>query len=697
MGYDIAFAPILPIWLIAALISISFLPILWGLIQRLRGSVIRTIAWALLATAILNPSLLIEDREKLKSIVAIVTDSSGSQKLDGRTEQTKKTKAQLIDDLSKIRDFEIREIDASDQISTDTDISTALFSALQSGLKDVSPNQIAGAVLITDGRVHDIPKGLSSLNIQAPIHAIITGEEQEKDRLIKIVEAPRYAVVGESYEIAYEVTQQGFKKGEEVAVSIYIDGKLITVEPAIAGEVFSFVDNVRHAGKNIIELRLELHPDELTDANNRVFTTLNGIRENLRVLLVSGEPHIGERTWRNLLKSDASVDLVHFTILRPPEKQDGTPINELSLIAFPTRELFVLKIHEFDLIIFDRYSRRGVLPILYFDNIARYVREGGAILVAAGPEYGITGSIAQTPLASVLPALPTGKMWQAPFKPLISELGQKHPVTRGLDKGKTTNPDWSQWFRNISVATPTGKVVMEGANNSPLLVLQRYEEGRVALLLSDHAWLWARGFEGGGPHVQLLRRISHWLMREPELEEERLTALGSGNKIKIQRQTLKENIAEATITTPSGKKLKTKLTATKDKNKNDSNGVYSGEVDVTEIGLYRIDNAELTALTHIGPPNPKEFTNVISTTKLLAPIIEESGGKIQRVLKDASNLPRLLAVRNGASAKGNGWIGFKKTQATVLKGINRVSLFSGFLGLALLLFIFTAVWTREGR
>ena len=137
--------------------------------------------------------------------------------------------------------------------------------------------------------------------------------------------------------------------------------------------------------------------------------SIDGVRDKLRVLLVSGEPHAGERTWRNLLKSDASVDLVHFTILRPPEKQDGTPINELSLIAFPTRELFQQKIKEFHLIIFDRYARQGVLPIIYFDNIARYVQEGGAVLVAAGPDYASPTSIWRTPLEQILPAEPSGR------------------------------------------------------------------------------------------------------------------------------------------------------------------------------------------------------------------------------------------------------------------------------------------------
>ena len=198
------------------------------------------------------------------------------------------------------------------------------------------------------------------------------------------------------------------------------------------------------------------------------------------MLLVSGEPHAGERTWRNLLKSDAAVDLVHFTILRPPEKQDGTPINELSLIAFPTRELFSEKIDQFDLIIFDRYQHRGVLPILYFDNIARYVRDGGALLVAAGPDYANDGSLYDTPLSPVLPVAPTGKIIEEPYFPRVTDVGKRHPVTRDLDGSSFDPPHWGRWFRLIDVEKPQGEVVMKGAEDKPLLVLNREGKGRVA-------------------------------------------------------------------------------------------------------------------------------------------------------------------------------------------------------------------------
>ena len=139
----------------------------------------------------------------------------------------------------------------------------------------------------------------------------------------------------------------------------------------------------------MVELEVAPIADELTTRNGKAVVAIEGVRDKLRVLLVSGEPHPGERMWRNLLKSDANVDLVHFTILRPPEKAvDGTPINELSLIAFPVADLFGRKIKDFDLIIFDRYSSQAILPRFYLDNIVAYVREGGALLMAEGPAFG---------------------------------------------------------------------------------------------------------------------------------------------------------------------------------------------------------------------------------------------------------------------------------------------------------------------
>lgn len=685
---NIAFAPELPTWLLVILTSAIAILCLYGLFKKVRGSFVRAIAGALVALALFNPSLLQEDRTPLKTIIPVVIDETTSQRLDERATQTASALEELRSQFERLDNFEVREITVRDQISQTSDVSSALFSALDNAMQDVPADQMGGAIFITDGQVHDIPEDPAQNNIRGPLHVIVTGEENERDRRIVLKNTPKFGVVGESVEILYAIEETGFANRSVVEVTISLDGEVVSVEEIVAGEEASFVFDVPHGGKNIIELSAQVADGEISEVNNRTFTTLNGIRENLRVLLVSGEPHAGERTWRNLLKSDASVDLVHFTILRPPEKQDGTPINQLSLIAFPTRELFVQKIDEFDLIIFDRYKRRSVLPILYFDNIARYVRDGGAVLVAAGPEYADFSSIGQTPLNSVLPAIANGQITEAPFKPQISETGKKHPVTRNLDGWDEEDPRWSRWFRSVGVNTLGGETVMTNENDEPILMLQRHDEGRVALFLSDHVWLWSRGFEGGGPHVQLLRRLAHWLMKEPELEEERLTAEANGKTLTLTRQTLGEAPEDATIIAPTGESQTLAFAQTE-------TGVWEATTQVEDIGLYRTASGEFTALAQVGPANPRELAAVISTTELLSPIVEATEGSIQRIT--AEGVPRLVQVGPNGTKSGNGWAGIVNNNASVLNGVFRIPLFTGLIGLALLLLGFATMWFREGR
>jgi hypothetical protein len=415
------------------------------------------------------------------------------------------------------------------------------------------------------------------------------------------------------------------------------------------------------------------------------------VRDKLRVLLVSGEPNAGERTWRNLLKSDASVDLVHFTILRPPEKQDGTPINELSLIAFPTRELFQQKIGEFQLIIFDRYAHQGVLPIMYFDNITRYVRDGGAVLVAAGPDYASPTSIWRTPLDAILPAEPSGNVTERGFHARLTELGKRHPVTRDLEGSDSDPPHWSRWFRLVDTRNATGTAVMQGPDKKPLLILSREGEGRVALLLSDQLWLWARGFEGGGPHLDLLRRLSHWLMKEPDLEEEALRLTASGHELLVRRQTMAEEVADVTLTSPSGTTRTLKLAPVEP-------GTWQGSVPANELGLWRATDGKLNALVSIGPANPREFAEVTSTTDVLQPIAAATGGDSRRLDNGSGvSVPRIIAVRSGDTYHGDDWIGLKMRDASVVRGIGVLPVFAGLLGLLLLLGSLAGTWAREGR
>jgi len=438
-----------------------------------------------------------------------------------------------------------------------------------------------------------------------------------------------------------------------------------------------------------VELSAAPGPAELTLQNNRAVVSVSGVRDRLRVLLVSGQPHAGERVWRNLLKADPSVDLVHFTILRPPEKQDGTPIDELSLIAFPARDLFNDKLASFDLVIFDRYGEQGILPMIYFDNIAQYVENGGALLVSSGPEFAGPSSVYRTPLASVLPAQPTGEIVTQAFKPQVTQLGLAHPVTRDLAGSNADNvpATWGRWFRLIGATTVSGQTVMSGPGNKPLLVLDQVKKGRVAEILSDQTWLWARGFEGGGPQAELLRRLAHWLMKEPELEAESLTAAVADGEIVVTRRTMAKSVQPVTMTTPSGKTV----TLTLD---NAGPGFWRIAAKVSELGLYRVTDGTLSAVTAAGPLNPKEVADMRATDTILKPDAEITGGAVHWL---ADGVPQIRRVVPGQDASGSNWIGIRRNGAYRVTSLTQQPLLPAWAALLLIVGSLLLAWKIEGR
>ena len=689
MTFGISFSPLVPDYVLWVALAAAIIVALLMFAARSRGAWLRALALALILAALANPSLTREDREPLSSVAVLLVDKSASQNFGDRAAQTEAARAELTDRLQHIPGLELRTIEAANG-DTDTE-GTQLFSALSSALADVPSERIAGAILLTDGRVHDVPANASALGFTAPVHALVTGHPSERDRRVVLLSAPRFGIVGQEQKISFRVEDIGVPSGT-VEIKINKDGEFFERRVARSGETVEIEVPIEHAGQNIVEIEAAPLAGELTPLNNRAVVPIDGVRDKLRVLLVSGEPHVGERTWRNLLKSDANVDLVHFTILRPPEKQDGTPINELSLIAFPTRELFQQKINEFQLIIFDRYARQGVLPLIYFDNITRYVRDGGAVLIAAGPDYASPTSLWRTPLEPILPAEPNGQVTEAAFRPELSALGRRHPVTRGLEGANANPPHWSHWFRLVDTTSVNGMTVMQGPDEKPALVLSRYGEGRVALLLSDQIWLWARGYEGGGPHIDLLRRLSHWLMKQPDLEEEALRLTARGRDLVVQRQTMGETVGPVTLTAPSGATQEVTLDASEP-------GVWRKSVPVREHGVWRASDGKLTALVNVGPANPREFADVTSTTEVLAPLAEATGG-VARRLADAGaalDMPRVVAVRSSDRFAGDGWIGLKMREASVVRGVGVLPMFAGLLGVILLIGSLAATWAREGR
>src|SRR5262245_27037620 len=701
--------------------AIALLILAFSVYRRAHGAWARVIAFAIVMLALAYPLILHETREGLSNIVALVVDRSQSMDIGTRRADADKAVAAYREQL-KALNIEVREA----EVLTSTDAGsetggTALFTALNAALSDAPPDRVAGAIVITDGEVHDTPDP-RTFHLGAPFHVLVTGAPGERDRKLTVVRATRYNIVGREAQITFRVDDFGGSATGNAQVALRIDGQPGGNRQVPIGKDTTISVPVAHGGENVVELEAAAGPAEQTLQNNRAAVMVNGVRDRMRVLLVSGEPHAGERVWRNLLKADPSVDLVHFTILRPPEKLDSTPINELALIQFPTRQLFAEKLTEFDLVILDRYQNRDLLPLAYFENIAKYVENGGALLLSSGPEFADDTSIYRTPLAAVLPAQPTGEVVSGAFKPSITRAGFAHPVTRDLPQGnlepaadatdlplnlRPTTPDpaatpgspatpapkegvtpnWGRWFRVITAETLAGNTLMSAPQNRPLLVLDRVQKGRVAQLLSDQIWLWARGYENGGPQAELLRRLAHWLMKEPDLEEERLMAEVTGGDLRVTRQTMAEKAADIKVTSPTGKALTVPLSLT-------SPGRFTGSIKAEELGLYRLTDGTLNTVAAAGPLNPREVADMRATDEILKPYANATGGGIQWI---SNGIPELRAVDSGASTQGSGWFGIQRRGAYRVTQVDAQELLPPWLALVLVLGTVLFAWRRESH
>ncbi len=688
MSGTLIFDPLVPWVIVIAIAVLAALGILLAVWRRLQGWWLRGLAGAILILALANPSVQQEDRAPLSDIIMLVVDESASQRIADRPRQSAAAIANVVAEVGRLPNTELRQITLNDG---EGDSGTQLMTALSEALAEEPQGRIAGIILLSDGRLHDIERAPP---LPAPLHMLLTGQPNDWDRRLVVSNAPAFAILGEPVTLKIRIEDQGNAPTnvQTVRLEIAIDGGTPLPFEVPIGQDIELPVDLPHGGMNVLQFATPEIPGELTARNNTAVVQINGVRDRLRVLLVSGEPHPGERTWRNLLKSDSAVDLVHFTILRPPEKQDGVPVNELSLIAFPTRELFLEKIDEFDLIIFDRYSRRGILPSEYLENVRNYVEDGGAVLVSSGPEYGSADSIYRSPLAPILPGAPTARVYEEGFTPTVTDLGQRHPVTEGLDS-IMPNPDgegpgWGRWFRHVEVIVPeTATTVMNGLNGLPLLTLDRVGEGRVALIASDQSWLWDRGFEGGGPQLELLRRLGHWMMKEPELEEEALWVEPTGQTMRIIRRTLDLTVPDVTVTSPDGEDTAITLEEV-------SPGRFETIWNAPEMGFYRLTDGTTDTVIALGPAAPREFEQTIATNDVIQPLVNTTRGGVMPISAGEIDI---RTVRAGRPATGRGWIGITPREAYQTAEIRIATLLPPWAYLLFAALLMIGAWLREGR
>ncbi len=692
MNLSVNLAPLLPYAYTASLAGLALICL--GLSYWRRGS--RLTARFLLLSAIIliimNPITRQEIRQPVKNKAIIVVDESGSQKISDRTQTTENALQELTGQIAKIPGMDTPiVIRSKGSVDGKNGESTNLFTALRDEMAGLPIGQVAGTVFISDGQIHDVPKDLGPLEKLGPFHALLTGSKNEFDRKISVVSAPKYGLLSSNVQITVRIDEYGRHTTQGIHIQAHQDGQETDGSDALPGEEKTFEFKLDHPGQNVFEFSIPAENGELSAGNNTAPVIINGIRDRLRVLLVSGSPHMGERAWRDLLKSDASIDLVHFTILRSMNSMDSTPPRELSLIEFPVEELFQRKINDFDLIIFDRYQELSLMRPIYFTNMASFVKNGGGLLLALNSTEP-DDSIFKTSLNDVLPAEPPASgldVMQKKFTPTLNDKGLHHPVTVDLAPAPDDQP-WGSWFSQSNIVQTKGDALMTGIGQNPLLILNKVGQGRVAVLASDNIWLWAKDTDHGGPYTPLLRNLAHWLMKEPELEDDYIKAEAKGHTITVSEYAGTEDSSPSvTMRTPEGSEKSIDLTQ-------QEKGRRSAKIDVEENGIYSFSNATKKAFVVVGTAQNEEYNDIHTTDEKIRPALSKTGGTAIW-LKETPHLSVRTVSPSSKNNGGTGWIGLKENSAYVTKDVKIRPVVSNLMAIFTLMAALLLTWRREGR
>lgn len=579
--FQIEFIPILPISILLILGALYFA--IWAIIfwRDKRINYYHICASLLLFLAVLNPQRIIKTQTILPINIGIITDYSQSMLASKRTNGTRNFENNLI---SKLKEYSNLNIITENIPSVSQNSDFAL--AIDRVLKKSPEAQIGAVFIITDG----LNQSAKNLKWQFPIYQMLVGEENETDYYVKLISRPKPTKIGENANIEFIVVNDKIKNGK-IKTIIHIGQEIMQIDAKL-NEITKLEIKVQN--RKIIPIAIEAISDEaeVSKANNAIITQIEPAQDSLRVLLVTGEPYEGARAWRNLLKSDPAIDLVHFTLLRGPTKIDTAYESELALIPFPTEELFINKLNEFDLVIFDRFENLIGLRPIYMENIKQYVKNGGAFLASLGPRDTLGQGIMNTSIKDILPIEGIPNPIDEEFTPQITQTGKIHPIT------STLNGQWGKWDRFFK--TKAKGIVLLSNNENPILVIDKYEKGRVAVILSDKSWFWQRGYDGGGPFRELIGRTAYWLMGDEKLADTVLKLSSKNNSIFLEYDYI-SNPQDIFI---SGQGFSAQI------NNNDIQNHIAREFTGLDFGLYKAQTQDISAFAINGDHNETRETSL---------------------------------------------------------------------------------------
>lgn len=521
---QISFDPIISGFWLYALIGLSILSLIIYIFanQKIvpkRNIILRSILCLGILLSILNPISINAKLEPIIDIATIIIDKSPSMSAANRDKAAQKALEAAKQSLLN-RNIEPIIIESKTNIND----------ALANINNNIDPKRLGGIIYIGDGinKINTIPN--------TPFHHIIIGKKNEFDPYLKLIGAPYNVGLNEEAKIKLKLIDET-NSNKYSSFNIYNETGIIETQTIETNKEITFNLPIKKRGENSFAFEVKPSINEVSKANNAISLKINGELDRLRVLLVTGVPNEGTRAWRELLKSDANIDMVHFTILRTPDKYNLVPEEELSLIPFPIDELFDTKLNSFDLIIFDRFKSLDAIPSYYINRIKSYITNGGAFLMLAGPDEANSQGVMTTSLSEILPLKPIKSYKEDEFKAQLSDLGKRHPITKNLENNY---PNWGKW-RGLNIAATTGQTLLENDTN-PVFIIDETQKGRIAVFLSDTPWLWQRGYDNGGPFRDLFKRTIHWLMKDPKLDNIQTIIETKGDSLDIKIYGAAQNL-----------------------------------------------------------------------------------------------------------------------------------------------------------